>query len=200
MNRARVIVKEISIRRKGEVQFFQIRLPKNVIRIRGVEYDAFMISHIDTGSPMPDDPALPGGGMSGGIGHEPVRNVFLKWTHTINPVLGKLKLQSMDRNNLFFETWLAFQHYGSGLQDMSFGLFPKSPYTLNRNNKPKHLDLLCGNQLINGMFEDNIGLRQNTDLYYRIKVFVWIETTEDAKGVKYDFQETPGSDELQIKI
>lgn len=188
MNRVRVIVKEISIRQKGEVHFFQIRLPRNATRIRGIEYDAFLISPLSAGPPPESTVSLPN------------RMPFLKWKLANNPILGKLKLQSPDRNNLFFGTWLSFQHYQSGIPDMSFGLFPKSPYTLNRSTWPKRLDQACSIHVINGMFEDQIGLRQDIDLEYRIKVFVWIETTEEAKGVQYDFQETPGSDELQLKM
>ena len=195
MNRARVIVKEISIQKKGEVHFFQIRFPKNVIRIRGLEYDAFMFSPLPAASTEPTNPINPDGTIS-----EPVRTNFLKLNAQTNPMLGKLKLQSLDRSNIFFDNWLSFQHYGSGMPDMSFGLFPKSPYTLNQNPKPKSINLQCSNHLVNGMYEDNIGLRQNADLSYKVKVFVWIETAEDAAGVKYDFQEISSNKELQIKV
>jgi hypothetical protein len=195
MNRARVIVKEISIQKKGEVHFFQIRLPKNVIRIRGIEYDAFMLSALPVAPVEPHDPVNPDGTVS-----EPQRTTFLKWTSYINPILGKLKLQNLDRSNIFFDHWIAFQHYASGMPDMSFGLFQKNPYTLNQNPIPKNINLQCSNHLVNGMYEDNIGLRQNADLSYKVKVFVWIETAEDAMGVKYDFQETGSNKELQIKV
>jgi hypothetical protein len=194
MNRARVIVKEISIQKKGEVHFFQIKFPKNVTRIRGIEFDAFMISPIETGAGS-SDPALPPGVIS-----EPNRTPFLKWTPIGNPILGKLKLQSLNRNNIFYETWIPFIFYNGGIPDMSFGMFPKSPYSLNTYSKPKSINLECTNAMVNGMFIDRIGKRQNADLNYRIKVFVWIETTEDAKGVKYDFQEESRRDELQIKM
>ena len=200
MNRARVIVKEISILKKGEVHFFQIRLPKNTIRIRGVEYDAFMLSQLAAATPAePAGPTVPSGGISGGVSHQPVRTTFLKWTPTTNPTLGKLKLQNLDAHNLFYETWVPFMLYGGGMPDLSYGLFPKSPYTLNTNGKPKHVDLSCNNQVINGMFEDAIGSKQNADLNYRLKVFIWIETSENANGVIYDFQESESEIKQQSK-
>lgn len=200
MSRARLIVKEVVIQKQGEVNFFQIRLPKNAMRILGIETDVFMESVLETGASGAVSGSLGGVKPDGTIGSplEVNRTPFLKWSRTSNPVVGKLKLQSMDRSNIFFETWVSFVFLNASLQDMSFGLFPKSPYSLVVQSKPKPIEIPCSNTIINGLFADDIGSRKNTDMKYRVKVFVWIQTSEPTKGVVFDFQCT--KKELEVKL
>jgi hypothetical protein len=188
MNRARAIIRDISIQKQGEINFFQVKLPKNSIRIIGIETDSFLLSAI---------PSSTGGdsGLGGSTPPEVNMTPFLKWDISINPTLGKLKLQSFDRSNIFFEEWVDFVHYGAGMPDMSFGNFPVSPYTLNNNKQPRTADVSCTNQVINGMFIDYIGSRLLADLPYTIKVIIWVETDEKNNGLRYDFQKQ----DLEIK-
>lgn len=204
MSRARLIVKEVVIQKQGEVNFFQIRLPKNATRILGIETDVLMESILETdtssagsgshggaGGTLPD-------GTVGGTTPEVNRHPFLQWSSKSNPVVGKLKLQSMDRNNIFFESWVPFVFLNASMPDMSFGLFPKSPYSLIVVSKPKPIGIPCSNSIINGLFTDTIGSTKNADMKYRVKVFVWIETTEPNNGVVFDFQNT--NNELEVKL
>lgn len=189
MSRARLIVKQITIQKRGEVNFFQIRLPKNVVRIIGIETDVFMLSAIET-----DSSGATHGGGSGGVrpdgttgAIEVNRRPFLQWRVTSNPIVGKLKLQSMDRHNIFFESWLSFVFLNASMPDMSFGIFPKSPYSLNTKSELRTTGIPCSNDVIHGFFTDNIGVRRNTDTRYVVKIFVWVQTTELNKGVVYEF-------------
>lgn len=188
MGRARLIVKEIEISKQGEVKFFQIRLPKNAIKVIAVEHDILMISALE----------LPIDIFANDSGHVEVsKTPFLKWNTKTNPTVGKLKLQNMDRSNIFFEAWLSFIFLNGSMPDLSYGLFPKSPYSSNVSSKPKRVDVACTNSLINGMFTDTIGIRQNKHMNYKVKVFVWVETTDKTQGVVYDFEQKKG---LEVKL
>ena len=189
MDRARLIVKEVKIQKQGEINFFQVRLPQDTKRIIGIETDAIIISPFTLASSHGSEPN-PDGTVAGQIIN---RTPFLKWDTTVNPTLGKLKLQSQDRAGIFFETWIYFIQLGGGIPDMSFGMFPKSPYSLNQNSPPKKVNLTCKHSSIEGMYEDEFGKTQNRDMNYILKVFVWIETTEESKGVVFDFQENDTS-------
>lgn len=187
MSRARLIVKQITIQKRGEINFFQIRLPKNVQRITGIETDVIMLSALEAessgstghGGVRPD-------GTVGGV--EVNRRPFLQWKSTSNPVVGRLKLQSMDRHNIFFESWLPFVFLNASMPDMSFGKFPKSPYSLITKSEPRSVDVPVSNNIIHGFFTDDIGTRKNQDVRYIVKVFVWVQTNEPNKGVTYDFE------------
>lgn len=201
MSRSRLIVKDVVIQKQGEISFFQIRLPKNARRILGIETDVFMESVLEADTSSTGSGSHGGGINPDGTVGSPIevnRRPFLKWSSKSNPVIGKLKLQSMDRNNIFFETWVPFVFLNSSLPDMSFGLFPKSPYSLIVRSKPKPIGIPCSNAIINGLFTDDIGSRKNIDMKYRVKVFVWVQTTEPTKGVVFDFQST--NKELEVKL
>lgn len=192
--RARVIIKEITISKQGEVQFFQIRLPKNVTRIIGVDTDIILISAIASqadGSIRPDK----GSGIPLA---EVTKTPFLKWTAKSSPTMGKLKLQSLDRHNIFFETSLSFIYLNSSMPEMRYGYFPNSPYSLNRNAYPKPVDVPVSNTTVNGLFTDSIGARMQSDIAYRVKIFLWIETNEASNGVQYDFESNQQTKEAKL--
>ncbi len=185
--RARVLVKEITIRKRGEIQFFPIRLPKNAVRIIGVDTDVLMTSVLEPtttadGTVRPDKP-----------GDTPATaevnlHPFLQWSIKTNPTIGKLKLQSLDRHSIFFESWISLVLLNASMPDMRYGLFPKNPYSLISNCNPKRISVPVANPTINGYFTDTIGIRKQSDLTYTVKIFLWIETSEKDKGVKYDFE------------
>lgn len=173
MKRARLIIKEVQVSKQGEIKVFQIKLPKNVERIIAIETDVRMDSFLEDDAPS-----------DGGTIHAP----YLFWTLKANPVLGKLKLKSMERAGIFYEEWLHFIRFNGGMPDISMALFAKNPTSINRNRVPKKVDVPRETTLINGLFEDTIGISQLKDIRYTIKIFVWAETTEEANGVVFDFQ------------
>ncbi|MBI3518060.1 MAG: hypothetical protein HY062_01715 [Bacteroidetes bacterium] len=114
---------------------------------------------------------------------------FLSWTEQQNPVMGKLKLKSMERTYIFFEEWLHFILFNGGIPDMSMGLLARSPISLNRNRKAKTVEVPVETTIVKGIYEDSIGKYLRRDLAYTVKVFVWVETEEEADGVEFGFQE-----------
>ncbi len=173
MKRARLIIKEVQITRQGEIKNFQIKLPKDTTRIIAIETDVRMDS---------DGIVLIGGG--GVISKTP----YLFWTQATNPVLGKLKLRSMERTNIFYEEWLHLILFNAGIPDMSGGLFVTNPTSLNKNKVAKKVDVPKETTVINGIYNDTIGVAVKKDIGYTIKVFVWVETEEESEGVTFDFQ------------
>lgn len=95
----------------------------------------------------------------------------------------------MERTNIFYEEWLHFILFNGGIPDMSMGLFAANPTSLNKNRVPKKVDVPKETTLINGLFEDIIGATLKKDVSYTVKIFVWVETEEDADGVVFDFQQ-----------
>ncbi len=197
MKRARVIIQEVRITRQGEIKNFQIKLPKNVRRIIAIDTDVRINTKI---------PGLPDGGIkrespyASGELHEASmvsssessnrsKLPYLFWNPKVNPVLGKLKLRSRERTNIFYEEWLHFVQFDGGVPDMSIRLFDRPPASLNRNTAPKKVDVPRETTLINGLFEEYFGKLLKTDLDYTIKIFVWMETEEETNGVVFDFQQ-----------
>ena len=185
MKRVRVIITEINITKLGQVHHFQIKLPKNTTCICGIETDV-RIDSIDFKSLIKN-------GVVAELVTKPFESTlevhpFLNWGKLKNPTLGRLKLQSLERSHIFYSDWVKCIWLNGGIDDMSNGLFPVNPYSLNKPTKPRKVDLPVSTTLINGLFIDSIGLYYKKHLTYSVKIFVWIETTEEANGVVYDFQ------------
>jgi hypothetical protein len=196
MKRARVIIEEMRITRQGEIKNFQIKIPKNTKRIIAIDTDVRINTQI---------PGLISGGVrstkeayaSAVLASESSSSdstyrsklPYLIWNPRVNPPLGKLKLRSRERTNIFYEEWLHFIQFNAGIPDMSIRLFDLHPASLNKNNAPKKVDVPSDTTLINGLFEEYFGKLIRRDLDYSIKIFVWLETEEDAAGLVFDFQE-----------
>jgi hypothetical protein len=101
----------------------------------------------------------------------------------------------MERTNIFYEEWLHFIRFNGNVPDMSMGLFSNNPTSLNKNKVAKKVDVPKETTLITGLFEDTIGVQLRMDISYTIKVFVWVETHEDADDVVFDFQDENSEDE-----
>lgn len=205
MKRARLIIKEVQVARQGEIKNFQIKLPKDVKRIIAIETDVRLdseraASETDGVKPSietkPDLEYKPTEGSPTAEGR--ISPPYLSWTLEKNPVMGKLKLKSMERTNIFYEEWLHFILFNGGIPDMSMGMFPRSPISLNKNRKAKKVDVPVETTIVNGIYHDTIGTFLKKDITYTVKVFVWVETEEESDGVVFDFQEQ-ASDEPESK-
>jgi hypothetical protein len=80
MNRVRQIVTEINISKAGEWHHFQIKLPKNTLRVVGIDSDVFL-------KPLTDKATGSNNNYEG----------WEKYNH-----VGQLNLQSMEKINIFY--------------------------------------------------------------------------------------------------
>lgn len=186
MKRARLIIKEVHITKQGEIKNFQIKLPKNVKRIIAIETDVRLDARTKESGDVRPVPQIE---TKNRISIDKRRVPYLSWTQEHNPVMGKLKLKSMERTYIFFEEWLHFIFFNGGIPEMSMGLFKRSPISLNRNRKAKTVEVPIETTIVKGIYEDSIGKYLRRDFAYTVKVFVWVETEEDADGVEFDFQQ-----------
>lgn len=207
MKRARLIIKEIKITRLGEIKNFQVKLPKNVRHIVAIETDVRLDQFLkdkgasDTGVivPIPVLETKAREAMAAeAIGREG-NAPYLSWTQQQNPVVGKLKLKSMERTYIFYEEWLHFIFFNGGVPDMSMGMFNNTPFSLNKNRMAKKVDVPIETTIVNGIYEDSFGAGLKRDVAYTVKVFVWAETEEDSDGIVFDFQEEKKEKQEQEK-
>ena len=113
---------------------------------------------------------------------------YLTWTAKKNPTLGKLKLQSMECSGIFFTSWVHYINFQAGYKDTDASPFPVSPYTLNRNSVAKRVNVPGKTTLLRGSFTDSISEQLQQDITYVLKIYVWVETDEEARGIEFDFQ------------
>jgi hypothetical protein len=181
MSKARIIVSEITLTKSGQVKHFQIKLPDNVEKIVAIETDVFISTPFELPGTVsnPNDPA-------GTVGHE-IRSDYLNWKQKHNPAAGKLTLQSLEKANIFFHDWVKLVELGGGVKDLTEGIYVVNPYSLLTKSSPKKVNVPIETTLINAMYRDYIGANLARDLNYKVKVFVWILTKENDKGLQFEF-------------
>ena len=171
MSRIRILVSETSIAKAGQVKFFQIKLSKHAIKIVGIETDVFLKAKYRSMEtvlePKADIPRV-----------------------TNYNVAGKISLQSMEKENIFFSDWVkASVFYESFIRPTSFQVHVGLK-DVRGKTAPKKVDVPVESTIINALYRDNLGKLLKQDISYTLKVFVWIETNEEANGVSFEFLNT----------
>ncbi len=119
---------------------------------------------------------------------------YLSWTSKKNPALGKLRLQSMGCAGIFFSSWVHYIAFDAGYKDIDTAPFPISPYTLNKNSSAKRVNVPGSTTMVRGTFTDCIGDQLARDIGYTVKIYLWVETGEEANGIEFDFQKEANDD------
>lgn len=182
MSRVRILVTETSITKAGQVKHFQIKLSKHAYKIVGIETDVFLKSR--SGKEI--------------IAPAATATVEIKPTEIFVParelrkegyynVAGKLSLQSMERENIFFSDWVrASVFYEGFLKSNSFQIHTGLK-DIRGKTAPQKVDVPVESTIINALYHDNIGKHLKQDVSYTLKVFVWMETNEQQNGVAFEF-------------
>lgn len=165
--RHRMITHSFTISKADQIQHFQIRLPRNTKRVVAIDYDVVVTSTLD------------------GETTDATNTIDFKWNGKRNPVLGRLKLQSLEKANVFYSEWLKLLEWNINISDK--GIFPITPYSLLQKVVPKKVEVPPNTTVLNGFYEDVFIKELNKNFAYEVKVCVWIETIEDCNGVDYEF-------------
>ena len=166
MKRVRQITSEILINKAGAWHHFQIKLPKNTVRVVGIDNDVFL-------KPLKD--RAPGNSYNG----------WEKYN-----VLGKLNLQSMEKINIFYTDWIRASVFYEDIKNQT--AYKINPFRKHIRGKtqPKKLDIPVESNTINALYKDTVGKQLKKDFSYKVKIMLWIETTEDANGIAFEFLNT----------
>ena len=184
---------ETSITKAGQVKHFQIRLLKQAFKIVGIETDVFAQTKFRQG----DAATYPYGNENGTVIPKMEHGITIPdfTASAVSPiaqlpnsnVVGKITLQSMERENIFFSDWVkASVFYEGFIQPTSFQVHVGLK-DIRGKTTPKKVDVPVESTIINAMYRDNIGKQTKQDISYTLKVFVWIETNGEANGVAFEF-------------
>lgn len=188
--RHRMLAHSFVIDKPSQVHHFQIRLPRNTKSIIAIDYDVFFSGTIDAvsdatgGSTHETNPNVNPNGTEQTVFN---RQLPLDFSLTKNHVrtIGRLKLQSLEKANLFYNEWLKAQAFDDGISPS--GIFPAPLNNLLNKQKPKSVEVSPLATILNGLFQDYFLSVNELKPSYLLKVFVWVETTENNNGVEFEF-------------
>lgn len=177
--REEVIIQPIRVTKKKEQIFFQVKLPRDVHKIIGIETGLYLESELPVFVPF----------IQGNAN-------FIRQ----NRLMGTLQLQASGKPNLFYAKEIIDRDINLGVGEMkvvppdvivrrivepllkkgddvpndgnNFSDFTIWSHGTKREEDPVNV---CGCQLINGQFKDAVGEYYNIDIQYRVMLYIWIE-------------------------
>lgn len=169
----RVTAHIINITRRGEWNYFQVRLPKDARKIIGIETGLKLIDEI------PD---------------EYYGAYEARFRIRRNELIGDIKLQSLDDANIFYakEIWADDRNANADsvvINDYSppaerrIAFLKVDPPDLWQPDFPwmhsSKLEedgvLLCHNPIITGVYKDAVGKKYETDFSYKVLLYIWYD-------------------------
>ena len=182
MSKGYILITEVEITKAGQVKNFQIKLPKNAKAITAVDTDVRIKNRMEIIIRDIPTEVLPIKSLIPAI----KQMTFLTWVNGINKVMGRIKLQSLERANIFYADWVYSNDLDGGIGNFLGSIYPTSPYTLLKMPEAKKVDVTSDTTVVNGIYRDYYGVSLNRDIAYIIKVFLWIELDIDCemKGEK----------------
>ena len=181
MNRQRIIVTEVKITKAGQLKNFQIKMPKNAIAIVGVATDLRVDGKLREGVfdiltpvvfPAKDilTIKLAEASIKGGNS--------IEWDIRQNPLAGKIKLQSLEKANIFYSDQVWAVQFNDGIGAVTDDLYAVDAFAVLQKKEPRKVNVPANTTIINGLYKDLAGASIKRDIAYTIKVLLWVETDE----------------------
>lgn len=169
--REEVIIQSITISRRGEQHYFQMKLPRNTHKIIGVETGLYILS---------------ASVYLFGTMHGEMNALFR------NNLIGRLQLKANGKPDIFYSKEIFERDYNIGAGEIkqfinaappmrrlaqdpdgnSFSDFTQWTHGTKREEDPLNI---CNCTVINGQFRDAIGDYFGMDLQYKVMLYLWIE-------------------------
>ena len=185
MMKEQVIIQAISITRRSQQNFFQVKLPRDTGKIIGIESGliiqdsppyAFSTLLANTG--ITERNNLMGVMQLKANGRPDIFYANEIFERDLNIGAGELRVFSNDQPN---ERRLLLLRPRIPPDGNSFGFSPSCTHGTKREEDPLNI---CGCTVINGYFKDSIGDIMGYDLSYKVMLYIWIErqlTSNDNK-------------------
>jgi len=158
MRKEKVILTSFAITQVGQIQGFQVKIPRDAKRIIGIE------SSVSKRILMP----APGGGGGGGIG-----SLFVSVNP--NPIMGEFKLQSSGDANIIFADTIYSDDANIGQGDFSATMqFPPKDFTHLYKPMETEANEDGSATLIKGIYTDKQN-PVNQTYTYNTNIYVWVE-------------------------
>ncbi len=166
MKRERLVIETFVIDKPKQVKIFEVRIPREVQHIIGVELGFNLTEGI-----IHEDPA-------GGIGSGTAWQIPLQIKRSI--CVGELRLQSFSKANLFYAGEIKLdKNIDNGNFTSEF--FPPKVYTHQTQTSEVKIKLTCKNRLIRGIYRDKLTDGITGTYKYKVMLYLWVLKKETEK-------------------
>lgn len=170
MTREQVIIQPITISKRGQQNFFQIKLPRGTSKIIGIETGLYLLN----------------------IPHYFVPGQELTMLIRRNYMMGVVQLRANGKPSIFYSKEVFERDINIRVGEInlfpppvvvmekkvatpdgnSFDYFTHWTHGTKREEDPLNV---CGCSVINGQYKDAIGEYFQTDVNYKVMLYIWIE-------------------------
>lgn len=158
MNLKKVIVTQLAINSPKQIALFQFKIPREVKNIIGVD-SSLHLNLGDLPRTRPTDPWV------------------LPMTIHRNLYVGDLKLQSLDKANIFYQCDIS-QNNNMDNADFTNRFFVPRVYTHETQYTPESLNLSGSTTILSGFFRDHLSDQLTGNYAYTLSVYIWMELKE----------------------
>ena len=165
MKRERLVIETFIIDKPKQVKIFEVRIPREVEHIIGVELGFNL-----TEGTIHEDPA----GGSAGLGWD----IPLRFKRNI--CVGELRMQSFSKANLFYAGEIKLDKnidYG----DFASQFFPPKEYTHQAHSGEVKIKLTSKNRLIRTIYRDKLSEGIAGGYKYVVRLYLWVLKKENDK-------------------
>jgi hypothetical protein len=177
MSRVRITVTEVKITKAGQVKNFQIKLPENAIAIIGVATDIRIDRKFENVPVALPDPVKEIVAIKT-VESVVETNIATRENTIQNPLAGKIKLQSLEKANIFYAEQVWVEQFDDGIGNVKDDFYTTGFFALLQKAEARKVHVPADTTIINAMYKDLMGAVNKRDVAYSIKVLLWIETDE----------------------
>lgn len=164
MKREGVILTTLLIDRPGQTKLFQVKIPREVKNIIGVELGFVWL----------------GGSRSAAHGHRDDTQPFMQKR---NVLIGDIKLQSYEKANIFYAGELMLNR-NNDLFDFTSNFFHPQPYTHQTHAHEDKIKVSGETTLIQGAYRDKLNETLSEPYSYTVNLYLWAEAKEDLNTLE----------------
>jgi len=168
MKRESVVIESFVISKPKQVKIFEVRIPREVEQIIGVELGFNFLEGKIGGD------SSPSAGSVGGDGHS--RLVFPLDVKR-NVCAGELRLQCYSKANLFYASELTFDR-NLDYADFSAPFFQPNVYTHQGHAFETEVKLTPKHRTIRGIYRDKLADFLKGSFKYKVNLYLWTEKSE----------------------
>jgi hypothetical protein len=168
MFKERVIITKLSITKVGQIVHFQVKIPRDAIRIIGVE-----LSGCYSNPPMERQAAFAKLALAT---EARMSRSFSILQFTSSPFVGDVRLQSCEDTNVFYSDDVYLADYNLGYGDFSAtALFPATSETHGYKRYEYVVNTNGETTILKGIYRDRQTANSNPQYTYTVNVYVWYE-------------------------
>jgi hypothetical protein len=165
MMREKVIIKSFLIDKPKQTKIFEVRIPRELERIIGIELGFSLVEGI-----------LPEPTSDGTVGTHGLFSIGI----ARNVCVGELRLQNVSKANLFYAGELKIdRNIDKG--DFSSQFFPPKIYTHQIHSFETEVKLTAKNRVIRGIYRDKLSDHISEAFKYKVSVYIWTELKEEKE-------------------